>query len=371
MHPSTLAYLQHLDTSKIKYADDDLKTLLDLIDAKGIVYPPNYVDLIVAQARKEGHPLFPYDKLLHKRAHIKGWNHQHSTNEAQLRRWFGWWPFAYVCRTEPLGGMGVDVDVNHENGFNGDVVLQSLFAFRPELAPVFKTTQLDRSPRGGWHYEFWNPNAFQFKSVAGWWPGVDIKNGGTGMMFVPPSPGYTAERDVPRLDIPPAFWDLFEVRGMERQFERNKRNEAHRLQEALNIGAGMPRAAAKAAAVSATGLKDGEGRRDFLLRELCRLRHHNDFSVDTLYYAAYDVQSTYFAEPKNDADIRAMVLDVIERYPSSHVPQPTLREELERIWKFNPIFSERTMISAAHDWTAANAEQSDLATEGEVPHATV
>lgn len=108
--------------------------------------------------------------------------HDATTDEAAIRRWFAQWPDAGIAMAPSKSGLVV-LDVDVRNG--GDQTLHSLRTSHPEFSAALDSTVQVRSQGGGWHFYFQAAPDVRYPGSLG--PGVDVKH--HGLVMLPPSRG--------------------------------------------------------------------------------------------------------------------------------------------------------------------------------------
>jgi hypothetical protein len=138
---------------------------------------------------------------------ITGWQANATMDPEQIRQWGECFPGCYYGRPEQPGEVTLDVD--NKGGTNGSETLADLISEYPDLRAAFDTTLCIRTPSGGFHYKFLNPQGFDFAGTPNMWPGLDLRVGEKNFCLIPPSTGYTVVRDNPRVVLPDIFHDLY------------------------------------------------------------------------------------------------------------------------------------------------------------------
>jgi hypothetical protein len=149
--------------------------------------PPNALDVALEYARK-GLPVFPCSPLDKKPLTSHGFKDA-TTDEAQIRAWWGKWPNAMIgAPTGPASGVWVlDPDIDLAKQLDGVAELAKLTARYGPLPPTLTSI----TPRGGKHMFFaWDPNVEIRNSESKIGPGIDVRGNG-GYVCLPPSRNAT------------------------------------------------------------------------------------------------------------------------------------------------------------------------------------
>jgi hypothetical protein len=145
--------------------------------------PPNELDAALEYARK-GLPVFPCNTLDKKPLTPHGFKDA-TTDEAQIRAWWGRWPIAMIgAPTGPASGAWVlDPDVDPVKQLDGLAALAQLTTQHGALPQTLTSI----TPRGGRHLFFaWDPNVDIRNSESKIGPGIDVRGNG-GYVCLPPS----------------------------------------------------------------------------------------------------------------------------------------------------------------------------------------
>jgi hypothetical protein len=145
--------------------------------------PLTELDAALEYARK-GLPVFPCNTLDKKPLTPHGFKDA-TTDEAQIRAWWGRWPIAMIgAPTGPASGAWVlDPDVDPVKQLDGLAALAQL-STRHGVLP---RTLTSITPRGGRHLFFaWDPNIDIRNSESKIGPGIDVRGNG-GYVCLPPS----------------------------------------------------------------------------------------------------------------------------------------------------------------------------------------
>src|SRR5215472_9095936 len=141
----------------------------------------------VEYARK-GLPIFPCSPLDKKPLTSHGFKDA-TTDEAQIRAWWGKWPNAMIATpTGPASGVwDLDPDVDPVKQLDGIAALNQLVAQHGPLPQTLTSI----TPRGGKHLFFaWDPNVDIRNSESKVGPGIDVRGNG-GYVILPPSRNAT------------------------------------------------------------------------------------------------------------------------------------------------------------------------------------
>jgi len=169
--------------------------------------PPNALDVALEYARK-GLPVFPCSPLDKKPLTPHGFKDA-TTDEAQIRAWWGGWPNAMIAApTGPASGVwALDPDVDPVKQLDGIAVLNQLVAQHGPLPQTLTSI----TPRGGKHLFFaWDPNVDIRNSESKVGPGIDVRGNG-GYVILPPSRNgtggaYQWDPNSPRTFAPAPPW---------------------------------------------------------------------------------------------------------------------------------------------------------------------
>jgi Bifunctional DNA primase/polymerase, N-terminal len=145
--------------------------------------PPTELDAALEYARK-GLPVFPCNPLDKKPLTPHGFKDA-TTDEAQIRAWWGRWPNAMIgAPTGPASGAWVlDPDVDPIKQLDGIAALAQLTARHGALPQTLTSI----TPRGGKHKFFaWDSNVDIRNSESKVGPGIDVRGNG-GYVCLPPS----------------------------------------------------------------------------------------------------------------------------------------------------------------------------------------
>ena len=145
--------------------------------------PITELEAALEYARK-GLPVFPCNPLDKKPLTPHGFKDA-TTDEAQIRAWWGRWPNAMIgAPTGPASGAWVlDPDVDPIKQLNGIATLDQLIAQHGPLPQTLTSI----TPRGGKHKFFaWDPNVDIRNSESKVGPGIDVRGNG-GYVCLPPS----------------------------------------------------------------------------------------------------------------------------------------------------------------------------------------
>lgn len=142
------------------------------------------------------------------------WGSAATTDEEQVRAWYAEHPYAGVAiATKASKLVGVDLDVNGEE----DGLAAWLELCGEHGGGEVPETYTVRTPTGGLHLLFEDPDNRAVNSSRALAPGIDVRGGGSsqgGVLFAPPtstSKGrYTVEVDVPPAPLPEWAWKLIE-----------------------------------------------------------------------------------------------------------------------------------------------------------------
>ena len=130
-------------------------------------------------------PVFPCNPLDKKPLTKNGFKDA-TTDEQQIRAWWGQWPNALIgMPTGPRSGTWVlDVDVDSAKGTDGTIALAKLIAQHGVLPPTLTSI----TPRTGRHFLFTWDSAVEIRnSTSKVGPGIDVRGDG-GYICLPPSP---------------------------------------------------------------------------------------------------------------------------------------------------------------------------------------
>jgi hypothetical protein len=145
--------------------------------------PPSELDAALEYGRS-GTPVFPCNPLDKKPLTPHGFKDA-STDEAQIRAWWGKWPNAMIgAPTGAASGMWVvDTDKDPVKNIDGEATLAQLVAQRGALPPTLTSV----TPRGGRHLMFsWDGGVEIRNSESKIGPGIDVRGNG-GYVCLPPS----------------------------------------------------------------------------------------------------------------------------------------------------------------------------------------
>ena len=169
--------------------------------------PPDALDAALEYARK-GLPIFPCSPLDKKPLTPHGFKDA-TTDEAQVRAWWGKWPNAMIAApTGPASGVwALDPDVDPVKQLDGIAALHQLVAQYGSLPQTLTSI----TPRGGKHLFFaWDPNVDIRNSESKVGPGIDVRGNG-GYVILPPSRNgtggaYQWDPNSPRIFAPAPPW---------------------------------------------------------------------------------------------------------------------------------------------------------------------
>src|SRR5215813_6194441 len=169
--------------------------------------PRNALDDALEYVRK-GLPVFPCSPLDKKPLTPHGFKDA-TTDEAQIRAWWGGWPNAMIAApTGPASGVwALDPDVDSVKQLDGVAVLNQLVAQHGPLPQTLTSI----TPRGGKHLFFaWDPNIDIRNSESKVGPGIDVRGNG-GYVILPPSRSgtggaYQWDPNSPRTFAPAPPW---------------------------------------------------------------------------------------------------------------------------------------------------------------------
>jgi hypothetical protein len=169
--------------------------------------PSDALDAALEYGRK-GLPVFPCSPLDKKPLTPHGFKDA-TTDEAQVRAWWGKWPNAMIAApTGPASGVwALDPDVDPVKQLDGIAALDQLVAQHGPLPQ----TPTSITPRGGKHLFFaWDPNVDIRNSESKVGPGVDVRGNG-GYVILPPSRNSTGgayrwDPNSPRIFAPAPPW---------------------------------------------------------------------------------------------------------------------------------------------------------------------
>jgi Bifunctional DNA primase/polymerase, N-terminal len=199
----------------------------------------------------------PTKRAKHPRT-AHGWEDA-TTDEAQIRQWWTWWPEANIGMATTNRLVVVDIDPRH----GGDETWAELCAGH-EL-PECPTT---RTGSGGWHHHF-GTVARQGSGALG--PGVDVKamvDGRAGYVVVPPSITFPGSYTWETIGVP--------IPPLPDWLQPEPRDEAQLTVPLASDGSVDPTyaiGALKGEAERARVRRDGDGRRDQLFKGALRLSH--------------------------------------------------------------------------------------------------
>jgi hypothetical protein len=148
---------------------------------------PTELDAALEYARC-GRPVFPCSPLDKKPLTPNGFDDA-TTDEAQIRAWWGKYPNAMIgVPTGPASGMWVlDVDIDPVKKIDGRIARDQLIARHGPFPPTLATT----TPRGGQHLIWaWDPNVDIRNSTSKIGRGLDVR-GNRGYVIWPPSRNAT------------------------------------------------------------------------------------------------------------------------------------------------------------------------------------
>jgi hypothetical protein len=157
---------------------------------------------------RKGLPVFPCSPLDKKPLTPHGFKDA-TTDEAQIRAWWGKWPNAMIAApTGPASGAWVlDPDVDPVKQLDGITELAKLTAQHGPLPQTLTSI----TPRGGKHLFFaWDPNIDIRNSESKVGPGIDVRGNG-GYVILPPSRNgtggaYQWDPNSPRTFAPAPPW---------------------------------------------------------------------------------------------------------------------------------------------------------------------
>src|SRR5215831_2560757 len=176
--------------------------------------PPTELDAALEYVRK-GLPVFPCSPLDKKPLTPHGFKDA-TTDEAQIRAWWGRWPNAMIAApTGPASGAWVlDPDVDPVKQLDGIAILNQLVAQHRPLPQTLTSI----TPRGGKHLFFaWDPNFDIRNSESKVGPGIDVRGNG-GYVILPPSRNgtggaYQWDPNSPRTFAPAPPWLILLARA--------------------------------------------------------------------------------------------------------------------------------------------------------------
>lgn len=179
----------------------------------------------LAYARK-GLYVFPLRET-DKRPQIKEWQNSATTDQDQIRQWWGNWPKANIGIVCGKSGLTV-VDLDVKDGLDGIDAWDALCVEHG----INDNTRTAKTPSGGLHV-YYRSNGHDLHNTAGVLaPGIDTRSNG-GYVVAPPSVlptgSYTWESETPTIEIPNKIVDLLQTKKHKRfmlpdQIEKGNRN---------------------------------------------------------------------------------------------------------------------------------------------------
>ena len=199
--------------------------------------PPTELEVALEYTRK-GLPVFPCNPLDKKPLTPHGFKDA-TTDEAQIRAWWGRWPNAMIAApTGPASGAWVlDPDVDPVKQLDGIAALDQLVARHGPLPQTLRSI----TPRGGKHLFFaWDPNVDIRNSESKVGSGIDVRGNG-GYVILPPSRSATGgayqwDPNSPRTFAPAPPWLVMLAKAK----KVSAYNKAALESECKNVAAALP-----------------------------------------------------------------------------------------------------------------------------------